>query len=178
MPNISFRKCNIQDLKVLRSISIETFTNTYAHLNTKENFEKHLESAFNENQLTQELQNPETVFYFLENENQVIGYLKLNEGDAQSEKMKNHCYEVERIYLKKAFHGKGYGRLLLEKAIEVAIEKGKNEVWLGVWEKNPNAIGFYKKMGFEVFGTHVFKVGDEEQTDFLLRRLTFDGRFA
>ena len=42
-------------------------------------------------------------------------------------------------------------------------------IWLGVWQENPKAIQFYTKNGFEVFDQHVFKLGDEEQTDFLMR---------
>ena len=167
---VFFKKCDLSDMEVLRTISIETFTDTYAHLNTKENFEKHISQAFNKNQLTIELKNPNIDFYFLKNNTQVIGYLKLNEGNAQTESMQENCYEIERIYLTKAFQGLGLGRVLIKKAIEVAISKNKNEVWLGVWEKNPKAIGFYKKMGFEVFGTHIFKVGDDEQTDYILKK--------
>lgn len=169
MSNFSFKKCSANDLNVLQKISIETFTSTYQHLNTKENFDKHITFAFNLNQLNSELKTPNTEFYFLQKEKKVIGYLKLNEGNAQSEKMSIYCYEVERIYLLKEYQGKGFGKTLIEKAIEVAISKNKKEVWLGVWEKNPNALGFYKKMGFEEFGTHIFKVGDDEQLDYLLK---------
>ncbi len=170
MNNFSFKKCSINDLIFLKQISIETFTSTYQHLNTKENFDKHIAFAFNLNQLSIELKNPNTTFYFLQKENKTIGYMKLNEEDSQSEKMSTYCYEIERIYLKKEFQGKGYGRVLIEKAIQVAISKKKKEVWLGVWEKNPDAIGFYKKMGFEEFGKHIFKVGEDEQLDFLFKK--------
>ena len=57
----------------------------------------------------------------------------------------------------------------MQKAIEVAQSKSKKELWLGVWEENPEAIGFYQKMGFEKFGTHIFKVGEDEQMDYLMK---------
>jgi ribosomal protein S18 acetylase RimI-like enzyme len=43
-------------------------------------------------------------------------------------------------------------------------------VWLGVWEANEKAIGFYRSQGFEVFGAHTFRLGGEEQRDLLMRR--------
>ena len=43
-------------------------------------------------------------------------------------------------------------------------------IWLGVWEENPRATRFYQKNGFVAFGKHIFKLGDDEQTDILMKR--------
>ena len=168
MPNYRFKKCELSDLAKLRKISIETFTATYETKNTKENFEKHINHTFNTSQLTRELLDSNTVFYLLLSGKDLMGYLKLNEKSAQTEKMQDHCYELERIYLKEEFQGKGFGKTLIKKSIEIAKAKNKKELWLGVWEENPEAIGFYKKMGFVEFGTHPFKVGEEEQVDLMM----------
>lgn len=169
MPNYRFKKCELSDLAKLRKISIETFTATYEAKNTKENFEKHINHTFNTSQLTRELLDSNTVFYLLLSGKDLMGYLKLNEKSAQTEKMQDHCYELERIYLKEEFQGKGFGETLIKKSIEVAQAKNKKELWLGVWKKNPAAIDFYKKMGFEQFGTHPFLLGDEEQEDIMMK---------
>lgn len=169
MNNFYLKKCTPSDVVKLKDISIKTFTSTYQAKNTPENFEKHLAHAFNLEQLSRELVNPNIEFYFLFFEEKIIGYLKLNENEAQTEEMENHCYELERIYLIKSYQGMGFGKVLLQKAIEVAQSKNKKELWLGVWEENPEAIGFYQKMGFEKFGTHIFKVGDDEQMDYLMK---------
>ena len=169
MSNFYFKKCNLSDLAALQKISIDTFTSTYQAKNTKENFENHIAQAFNSEQLTKELNNPNTEFYFLFSEKKLVGYLKLNENEAQTEKMQKHCYELERIYLFEEFQGKGFGKILIDKSIEIAKTKNKKELWLGVWEENPAAIGFYKKMGFVEFGTHVFKVGDDKQMDYMMK---------
>jgi len=50
----------------------------------------------------------------------------------------------------------------------------KNYVWLGVWEKNINAIAFYKRLGFYEDGRHPFKMGDELQTDFIMKKLVVE----
>ena len=102
----------------------------------------------------------------------MVGYLKLNLLDAQTEKMSDDYLEIERIYVLKKFHGKGYGKALIDFSKEKAIQKKKKKIWLGVWEKNPNAIGFYQKMGFEKTGTHIFKVGDDEQLDYVMETET------
>ncbi len=47
----------------------------------------------------------------------------------------------------------------------------KKSIWLGVWEENPKAIRFYEKNGFVPFSRHIFKMGDEEQTDIMMRKI-------
>jgi ribosomal protein S18 acetylase RimI-like enzyme len=64
--------------------------------------------------------------------------------------------------------GKGVGRELMAAAIREAGQRGCDSVWLGVWEKNPRAIAFYKKWGFQEVGSHVFQLGDDLQTDFIM----------
>ena len=84
--------------------------------------------------------------------------------------MSDESLEIERIYVKNQFQKHGFGKLLLDKAIENAKERNKQKIWLGVWEKNENAIAFYKKMGFVQTGAHSFYMGDEEQTDFIMSK--------
>ncbi len=69
------------------------------------------------------------------------------------------------------FKGSGYGRYVMEKVLSLAKEYGCRYVWLGVWEKNERAIHFYRKMGFEISDTHTFRMGDELQNDFVMKRV-------
>lgn len=92
----------------------------------------------------------------------------MNRDGAQSEKMSDASLEIERIYIRKDFQKHGLGKDLLNKAVETALEYKKKEIWLGVWEKNDNAIAFYRKMGFVQTGSHSFYMGDEEQIDFIM----------
>lgn len=100
---------------------------------------------------------------------QLVGYFKLNEHDAQTDIKTEESLELERIYVVKEFQGMQIGRLMLQKAIELAVEKGKRYIWLGVWEKNFNAIRFYQKYNFKKFATHSYFIGNDEQMDWLLR---------
>ena len=79
--------------------------------------------------------------------------------------------EIERIYVSSSYYGEGVGQLLFEKALQIARDNAKNCIWLGVWEHNPRAIRFYEKNGFTPFDQHIFKLGDEEQTDILMKRI-------
>lgn len=167
---VEIKKCNIEDLQTLQEICIETFYDAFKDQNSPESMNAYLESAFNLNQLEKELTNISSQFYFVIFHNEIVGYLKLNTGDAQSEKMGDESLEIERIYLKSKVQKNGLGKLLINKAIEIARESNKQNIWLGVWEKNDNAIAFYQKMGFIQTGAHSFYMGDEEQLDFIMTK--------
>jgi diamine N-acetyltransferase len=168
---INIRKCTLEDSLTLQEISYETYSETFKDQNTPENLKAYLEKAYNLMQLEKELSNPSSKFFFLYFNHEIAGYLKVNTNDAQTEKMGDESLEIERIYIRSKFQKQGLGKYLLNKAIEIAIELKKANIWLGVWERNENAIAFYKKLGFVPTGTHSFFMGDEEQTDFIMTKV-------
>ncbi|MCM3537965.1 GNAT family N-acetyltransferase [Priestia endophytica] len=165
---INLKKCTLEDLRKLQEISYETFNETFKHQNSPENMEAYLEKAFNLEQVEKELSNTSSHFFFVYVDNKIAGYLKVNTDDAQSEEMGDESLEIERIYIKNNFQKHGIGKYLFNKAIDMAIEHNKKKIWLGVWEKNENALVFYKKMGFVQTGAHSFYMGDEKQVDFIM----------
>ena len=167
---INIKKCALEDSRKLQEISYETFNETFKHQNSPENMNAYLERAFNLKQLEKELSNNSSHFFFVYFNNEVAGYLKVNSNDAQSEEMGDDSLEIERIYIKNKFQKHGLGKYLLNKAMEIAMERNKKNIWLGVWEKNENAIAFYKKMGFVQTGAHSFYMEDEEQMDLLMTK--------
>ena len=168
---INIKKCNVEDLPKLLEISYETFNETFKKQNSPENIKAYLERAFNLKQLEKELSNISSQFFFVYLNNEVAGYLKININDAQSEEISDESLEIERIYIKRKFQKHGLGMYLLNKAIEIAMEFNKKKIWLGVWEKNENAIAFYEKMGFVQTGSHSFYMGNEEQVDFIMTKI-------
>ncbi|MGM9929722.1 MAG: GNAT family N-acetyltransferase [Bacillus sp. (in: firmicutes)] len=167
---VQITRCSHEDLPILQEMSIQTFTDTFQDQNSPENLKAYLERAFNAEQLQMELSNTFSEFYFIHFNDEHAGYLKVNTNDAQSEKIADEALEIERIYIRSKFQRKGLGKYLINKATEIAISKKKKMIWLGVWEKNKNAIDFYKKMGFVHTGAHSFYMGDEEQIDFILAK--------
>ncbi|AEI42352.1 GNAT family N-acetyltransferase [Paenibacillus mucilaginosus] len=167
---ITIKKCTLEDSRTLQEISYETFNETFKDQNSPDNIKTYLERAFNINQLETELSHPFSQFFFVYFHNEAAGYVKVNANDAQSEVMGNEYLEIERIYIKSKFQKHGLGKVLLNKAMEIALECEKKKIWLGVWEKNENAIAFYKKMGFVQTGSHTFHMGDEEQIDFIMTK--------
>ena len=165
----SIRRVGQSEVKALQEIAKITFFHTYGADNTPANMEKYLTDNFNPKRLLSELQNPESQFYFAEIEGKIVGYMKLNYGMAQTEFKLENALEIERIYVLSEFQGRKIGQQLHLKALEAAKSLDLQRVWLGVWEENPKAVRFYKKMGFQPFEKHIFKLGNDEQTDIMMK---------
>lgn len=169
--DISIRKCRSDELEELRAIAYETYDETFRPMNKPRTINRYLAESFDRKKLAAEMTNPASHFYFLFADEQLAGYLKINEAPAQSDLNDPQSLEVERIYVRKDYKGKGLGTLLLNFALQLAEEMRKRSVWLGVWEKNTDAIAFYKKMGFMEAGRHTFRMGNELQSDWIMKKM-------
>lgn len=168
--SLVFEPCQLGELKILQEISIETFTDTFKEQNTERALIDYLEEAYNENQLKKELLNPSSFFYFLKKGSEIVGYLKLNIEEAQSEDILPTALEVQRIYIRKPYKRNGYGREAIKFSENLALQLQKKQIWLGVWEYNTKALAFYKTQGFKKIGDHPFFMGEEKQIDLILSK--------
>lgn len=169
MENIEVNKATVNDVALLQQISRQTFSDTFAEGNAEEDMQKYLDENFSQDKLQSELRNENSEFYFALLNEKVIGYLKVNTGESQTEIKDEDALEIERIYVLKDFLGKNVGKVLYDKAIAIAKDKNVSFIWLGVWEENLRAIRFYEKNGFEAFDKHIFRLGDDEQTDIMMK---------
>jgi ribosomal protein S18 acetylase RimI-like enzyme len=169
MEHVEIRRVTVDEIDRLRRIGIQTFTETFSPDNTPENLSRYVEAGFSPEKLGRELNDKGSEFYFALLDKTVIGYLKVNFGHSQTELKAEHGLEIERIYVLKEFHGKDVGQRLYEKALEISGRIRADYIWLGVWEKNPRAIRFYEKNGFVAFDKHMFRVGDDDQTDIMMK---------
>lgn len=156
------------DVDTLVAISRKTFYEAFHHLNTAHNMNVYMDHAFTREKLLSELHNGDSDFYFAVEGSNVIGYFKLNRKSAQSEFHDDESLEIERIYIDGQYQGAGIGSMVLDRIKDIAAGYGCRYVWLGVWENNPGAIRFYERNGFQVFSSHKFQMGDDEQTDLLM----------
>ena len=169
MTEIVINKVTINEIGQLQDISRRTFFEAFSADNTEEDMKKYLEEGLSVEKLTSELNDPNTEFYFATLDYSVIGYLKINFGQSQTELKSNHSLEIERIYVLKEFQGKKVGQLLFDNAIRIARQKNFDYIWLCVWEKNLRAFKFYQRNGFVEFDKHIFKLGNDEQTDIMMK---------
>ncbi|MCI8361119.1 MAG: GNAT family N-acetyltransferase [Clostridiales bacterium] len=167
--DIFCKQCGLEALQPLTELSRKTFQETFGAQNTPADMQAYLDNAFHPDKLRAQLLNQNSSFYLLYTGGVPAGYLKLNRGPAQSDINDEAALEVERIYVARKWQGRGLGRRLMDKAVEIARAEHKTYIWLGVWEKNKKALAFYERQGFIRTGAHTFSVGDSKQTDYIMR---------
>lgn len=166
---MKLRKATFEDLTELVAIGKTTFEETFASDNSSQNMRDYLNKSFTNDQIALELSNEFSEFFITTIEGQLVGYLKVNRNEAQTEQNLDHALEIERIYILKKYQGKKLGQQLLDKALDIAAQYQLRTIWLGVWEHNPKAIHFYEKNGFQIFDQHEFQLGDEVQIDLMMK---------
>lgn len=169
MQTPAIKKIKLSEIQQLQKIGRKTFYETFSGDNSEENMKVYLDAKFAIDKLTEELTNPDSSFYFANIDNKILGYLKVNFAEAQTELKDKEGLEIERIYVLQEFHGLKVGQLLYNKAVQIAKDSDLKYIWLGVWEENLRAQNFYKKNGFTVFDEHIFVLGDQKQTDLLMK---------
>lgn len=157
-----------QELDVLQTISIQTFTETFSEHNTAEDMQKYVEENLSTKKLQKEFATAGSSFYLIWHETELAGYMKLNTGSAHTVADKPGTIEIERIYVLRKFHGQQLGKALLQHAINLAKSGAHATIWLGVWEHNSKAIAFYERNGFVRTGAHDFVLGSDVQTDYIM----------
>jgi ribosomal protein S18 acetylase RimI-like enzyme len=150
------------EINDLQNIARETFMQTFAEFNTAEDMESYLSTNLSIESLSAEMEQEGSEFYVWKEEEQWMGYIKLNYTDS---------LEIERLYVLAEHQGKGLGKKMMQFAFNRASELNFNQVWLGVWEHNHKAIAFYESLGFQPFGEHDFYLGTDRQRDLLFRKL-------
>jgi len=170
LPAITIQLVRPPDVDILLALSRKTFYDAFEHLNNPDDFEAYTSKAFTREQLLSEINNPDSEFYFAMLGDKHVGYIKLNYRDAQAEFQDSDAVEVSRIYVLADQQGKKIGNQLLDFAINKAIGDKMQYIWLGVWEHNHAAMRFYERNGFKAFSNHYFMVGNDRQTDVLVKR--------
>jgi ribosomal protein S18 acetylase RimI-like enzyme len=166
---IKIKSISVTEVAELRQLARTAFAQTFTDHNQPENVEKYLDESFTIEKLSEELNNKNSQFFFALVDDNPVGFLKVNIGAAQTELKDGDGMELQRIYVLQDYHGRSVGKALFEKAKSLAIEGNYPYLWLGVWEENHRALNFYRKNGFVPFDKHIFKMGDEEQTDWMMK---------
>lgn len=170
--DIAIRHAAPADNFLLAEFGAQTFRDSYPSEIAPQDMADYLTAAFSPQKQAVELADPGTLFLILESGGETAAYAMLREGSPPVNlpgKME-HPIELVRIYAHQAWIGKGVGATLMRACLADAQARGCDIIWLGVWEKNPRALAFYRKWGFKEIGTQVFQMGTDRQTDILMYR--------
>ena len=170
MNEIIVRAASLNDAELIAEMSRQTFYDSFAAQNTKDDMDKFMNEQFNKEKLIKEVEEPGSLFFLAWEGKQPVGYMRMRDGERYPEFGNYSSIEIARIYAIQAAIGKGVGTALVKMCMEIAKERERKLIWLGVWEHNQRAINFYKKWGFEKFGEHEFLLGNDIQLDWLMKK--------
>jgi ribosomal protein S18 acetylase RimI-like enzyme len=171
MSPVKLRYATAADSELIADLSRQTFYEAFQSQNTKENMDKFMAEQFSKEQLMKEVGAKDNLFLLAYFSDEPVGYARIRENNSPPELGISNALEIARIYATANSIGKGVGKALMQKCIDIATEKKAAAIWLGVWEHNRRAIDFYKHWGFEKFSTHIFMLGDDPQNDWLMKKI-------
>lgn len=172
MAEFAIRIGTVDDAALLSRLGAETFWKTYSEEPKMDpnGLRAYIEQAFDEELIRAELQDEGFRYLVAEEDGVAAGYVRLKIGSYAEKLSAKRPLEISKIYLLPNFQGSGRGRKLMERCFEEAGRFSCDAVWLSVWRHNEKAIGFYKKMGFEMAGTVYFNLAGSVQKDFMMAR--------
>jgi diamine N-acetyltransferase len=169
-PEITTRRATTADAALLAELGASTFTETFADANDPADFTAYMAVAFGESIQRAELEDADVTVIFAEREGEAVGYVLLRERRAPAMVAADEALEIARLYTRRSAIGTGVGGVLMQRAIHEAAARGKDAVWLGVWEQNRRAIDFYRRHEFFEAGTQPFLLGTDLQNDLVMVR--------
>ena len=170
MKNLLIRRALIADAQLLAELGARTFCESFAADNNPEDISTYLDASFGPEKQAVELAEPGTIFLIAEIDGIALGYAQLRRGETPDCVSGPGPIELARIYVSQARLGLGVGEALMRACIDEARRAGHQTMWLGVWERNMRAQGFYRKWNFSVVGEHIFQLGSDPQRDLVMER--------
>ena len=174
-PMTTIRKASTADTARLSHLAASTFRDAFEAENTSEDMERYLAEAFTPERQAAEISDPDSTILVAEDhvssdDVEFVGYAHLVSGSAPDAVTGPAPLELKRLYVARAWHGRGVAQALMGAVLDAARARGAKTLWLGVWERNPRAVAFYEKYGFTRVGEHSFVFGSDVQTDWVLAR--------
>lgn len=163
-------KASIGDAAQLAELAERTFRETFASDNIPADMDSHCAKSYNRDLQAAEIADPKMSTLICRERGEPVGYAQMRWGSAPDCVVAEAPGEIQRIYVSKAWHGAGVAHDLMNACIAEMIGRRTDVIWLGVWERNPRAIAFYRKFGFTEAGEHIFSLGSDRQRDIVMIR--------
>jgi ribosomal protein S18 acetylase RimI-like enzyme len=167
---IRIRRAEEGDALALSVLAEKTFRDAFADSNTTANMQLHCAANYGHGLQLAEIRDSRRETWLVEADGGLVAYVQLR-LDATSPMISGERpVEIQKFYVDASHHGAGLAHQLMAHVLARAKADGSATLWLGVWERNPRALAFYRKWGFDVVGEHTFNLGDDPQRDFMMRR--------
>jgi diamine N-acetyltransferase len=163
MDKFSIRIAGREDITSIREMARRIWIPTYTDIIGSEQIEYMLNLMYSEESLIHQLEVEGCTFYILSNDKIDLGFASISSRNSE-------LYRLNKLYVDTTFHGKGLGKLLLER-LEKHTKDNKGKILELNVNKNNRAVKFYLSQGFEVFREEVIDIGNGfVMDDFVMRK--------
>ncbi|MFZ5624733.1 MAG: GNAT family N-acetyltransferase [Gemmatimonadota bacterium] len=167
-PRITIRRVTPGEAAILADLAARTFRDAFGAANRAVDLELHIRTHYGAARQAAELADPRMTALFVEADGMIAGYTQVRDGPAPACVSGPRPIELWRFYVDHVWHGRGIAAPLMDAVKAEARRRGGRTLWLGVWERNPRAIAFYRKQGFSPVGSQVYVVGTDPQNDLVM----------
>jgi len=167
---IIIRNCTAEDVTILKQLCCQTFFDSWGSDFSVEDMNSYMNENFTEQKIKEEIEGDLESYHLAFCDAVPVGYIKLRRNYKTPMPTNLKVVELQRVYVLDKYKGKGIGSDLIKYVLNIVTEEKFEVIWLGVWEKNSNAINLYKKFGFEVCGGYSFKLGNDSSFDLVMKK--------
>lgn len=172
------RRANSEDAARLGSFAADLFRDAYGPTHPEPTLSQYLSASFSTDALRARVADSTRTFLLAENESaDWLGYAELRVGLPDLKRVTiaralptERALEIVRFYVAPSHHGQGVAQALMRAAEHLAVESGAGVLWLQAWQEAAQALRFYEKVGFEIYGTAIFEFGERVDHDYLLAK--------
>ncbi len=156
----SIIKAGIRDSEMLAGIGRQTFIESHGHSASASDIASYVNEKYTPDIFRQELENANNIYHTIYHKEQPAGYSKMIFDSVHPNIALARVTKLERLYLLKEFYNLKLGKELMEHNIQISKLNGQQGMWLFVWTQNERALQFYQKSGFQIIGSHDFKISE------------------
>lgn len=169
--NLLVKRAFENDAVLVSEIASSTFYETFIKYNTEEDLHLYIQKAYSVSLLLEQLKLiDDFLFLLVFIDEQCIGFAKVC-LKSRHPLLKGNVMELEKIYFKQGFHGKGYAEILLNICLDIITKENCENLFLGVWQENHRAVKFYQKHGFTIIDTRTFQLGSRVCHDYIMNKI-------
>ena len=165
--NLAIRPAELVDINTLAALGTTTCYEAYFELDPTRDLADYCVRVYSPANVKFAFEDTNSTYLIAECDGRVGGFAKLRENNKAECLGDAHAIELQRIYVLAQLKGLGVGQALHSRCIKIAHERGFQQLWLGVWDKNIAAQQFYERIGMTRVGTTNFNDGKNDFLNFV-----------
>ena len=150
----------MNEATMLSALASQAFWESHGNSATTEDIRSYINEAYNVEVLRNELSDEANLYYCIFVNSVPAGYSKIVLNSQYPDSQAKNISRLDRLYLLREFYDQNLGSELFEFNLNLVRQNNQSGIWLYAWTENERALGFYRKHGFKIIGSHNFRISE------------------